>query len=152
MGAAWIRLSFARVVPNISTITADKREIPSARKQEAPLGTVVFNRLWMGHSLARSFRMARIKNSVRKEDLNLWPLVLKVLFMITVETIADSTRVTIPKAEVPPDRLQPVLDWLRLEAMARKSRMTEETAQQMAEESKGDWWSKNQDRFNSFIP
>jgi hypothetical protein len=67
--------------------------------------------------------------------------------MITVESIDNSTRVTIPKEDVSPERLRSFLDWLRLEAITRHSQLTEEQADQMAEEIKAEWWAKNKDRF-----
>jgi hypothetical protein len=48
--------------------------------------------------------------------------------MITVETTEAGMRVTIPKDEVPPARLNSFLDWLRLEAVAGRSQMTAEHA------------------------
>ncbi len=44
------------------------------------------------------------------------------------------------------DRLNAMLDWLRLEAIARKSQLTEAEADGMAEESKASWWATNRDR------
>ena len=48
--------------------------------------------------------------------------------MITVETADTGVRVTIPKDEVPADRLNSFLDWLHLEAIVRRSRLTEKEA------------------------
>ena len=56
-------------------------------------------------------------------------------------------RVTIPKDEVPPERVSSFVDWLRLEAVARRSRLSEADANRLAEEIKADWWTKNKDRF-----
>jgi len=56
-------------------------------------------------------------------------------------------RVTIPKGEVPIDRLNSFLDWLRLEAVARRSALKEAEADRMAEELKAGWWTANKDRF-----
>ena len=67
--------------------------------------------------------------------------------MITVETTDTSVLVTIPKSEVPADRLNSFLDWLRLEAVARRSALTEGEAERMAEKLKTDWWAANKDRF-----
>ena len=67
--------------------------------------------------------------------------------MITVETTAESTRLTIPKDDVPPDRLRPLVDWLRLEAVTRRSKLTDTEADRLAEEMKTDWWAMNRDRF-----
>jgi hypothetical protein len=67
--------------------------------------------------------------------------------MITVETTDAGLRVTIPKDEVPPQRLNLFLDWLRLEAVAGKSRLSEFEADRLAEEVKADWWAENKNRF-----
>ncbi|MBI2926631.1 MAG: hypothetical protein HYY24_13125 [Verrucomicrobia bacterium] len=67
--------------------------------------------------------------------------------MITVETTEAGLRVTIPTDEVPPQRLNVFLDWLRLEAIAARSRLTEADADRLAEESKADWWAVNKSRF-----
>jgi hypothetical protein len=66
--------------------------------------------------------------------------------MITVETTDTSLRVTIPKAEVPPDRLNTFLDWLRLETTAARSRLSESEADRLAEEMKAGWWAANKQR------
>ena len=55
--------------------------------------------------------------------------------------------VTIPKDEVPADRLNSFLDWLRLEAIVRRSDLTEVAAGNLAEEIKAGWWAANKDRF-----
>jgi hypothetical protein len=67
--------------------------------------------------------------------------------MITVETTDGAVRVTIPKSEVPADRLNWFLDSLRLEAIARRSHLTEEEASQMANKIKAGWWAANRHRF-----
>ena len=67
--------------------------------------------------------------------------------MITVETTDASIRVTIPKDEVPADRLNSFLDWLRLEAITCRSSLAEEEAEHLAEEVKTRWWAANKDRF-----
>jgi len=67
--------------------------------------------------------------------------------MITVETTDTALRVTIPKSEVPPDRLNSFLDWLRLEATAARSRLTEGEVDRLAEEMKAGWWAANKEHF-----
>lgn len=67
--------------------------------------------------------------------------------MITVEATDQAVRVTIPKDEVPADRLNSFLDWLRLEAVARRSDLDEAEAERMAEEIKAGWWASNKERF-----
>jgi hypothetical protein len=49
--------------------------------------------------------------------------------------------------EVPADRLNSFLDWLRLEAIVRRSDLTEEAASKLADEIKQVWWAANKDRF-----
>jgi hypothetical protein len=67
--------------------------------------------------------------------------------MITVETTGAAVRVTVPKDEVPPERLNAFLDWLRFESLARQSHLTEKEADRLAEEVKADWWARNKHRF-----
>jgi hypothetical protein len=67
--------------------------------------------------------------------------------MITVETTETDVRVTIPKDEIPAERVDSFLNWLRLEAVAQRSRLSEAEADRLAEESKAGWWSANKDQF-----
>ena len=67
--------------------------------------------------------------------------------MITVESTASDIHVIIPKDEVPPERVNSFLDWLRLKAIARRSAMSSEEPDRMAEEIKADWWAANKGRF-----
>jgi len=67
--------------------------------------------------------------------------------MITVENTQTDVRVTIPKDAVPPNRLNALLDWLRLEEIVQRSRLAEEDADRIANEIKADWWTANKTRF-----
>ncbi len=67
--------------------------------------------------------------------------------MITIESTQSEIRVSIPRAEVDPVRLEQLLRPLRLEAAVSDSRMTDDKAEQMAEEMKEWWWKENQHRF-----
>jgi hypothetical protein len=67
--------------------------------------------------------------------------------MITVESTDAGLRVTIPKGEVPPERVSSWLDWLRLEATVALSRLSEQEADRLAEEVKADWWARQKARF-----
>ena len=66
--------------------------------------------------------------------------------MITVETTDTEVHVTIPKHEVPAARRNSFLDWLRLEAIVRRSNLTEAAAGELAEEIKQGWWAANKGR------
>ena len=67
--------------------------------------------------------------------------------MITVESTETSVRVTIPKDELPSERLDAFLDWLRFESLARQSHLTEQEADRLADEIKAGWWARNKNRF-----
>ena len=69
--------------------------------------------------------------------------------MITVEKTNSDVRVTIPNGAMSPIRLNAFLDWLRLEEIAQRSRLTEEDADRIADEIKAEWWAANKDRFPS---
>ena len=67
--------------------------------------------------------------------------------MITVEKTETNLRVTSPNDAVPPKRLNALLDWLRFEEIAQRSRLTAAGADRLADEMKAGWWAANKDRF-----
>ena len=67
--------------------------------------------------------------------------------MITVEKTDADVPVTIPNNAVPAKRLNALLDWLRLEEIVQRSRLTEADADRIADEIKADWWAANKTRF-----
>ncbi|MBX7212302.1 MAG: hypothetical protein K1X78_28600 [Verrucomicrobiaceae bacterium] len=67
--------------------------------------------------------------------------------MITIESTDKEVRVSIPRDEMDPVRLEHLLRPLRLEAAVSGSRMTDEEADRMAEDMKAQWWAENQHRF-----
>ena len=67
--------------------------------------------------------------------------------MIVVEKTETDVRVTIPKNAVPPKQLNAFLDWLRLEEIAQRSRLTDEEADRIAEQVKAEWWAANKEQF-----
>ncbi|MCU0782167.1 MAG: hypothetical protein MUF04_13855 [Akkermansiaceae bacterium] len=67
--------------------------------------------------------------------------------MITIETTDKEIRVSIPRDEVDPVRLDRLLRPFRLEAAVSGGCMTDAIAEQMAEEMKGKWWTENRCRF-----
>lgn len=67
--------------------------------------------------------------------------------MITVETTDAAVRVTIPKNSMPAKQLNAFLDWLRLEEIVQHSRLTQEGANELADEIKTEWWKANKDKF-----
>jgi len=67
--------------------------------------------------------------------------------MITVEPTDTGLRIHVPNGEVPSERLNAFVDWLRLEAIASRSQLSEADAGRLAEEMKAGWWAANKDRF-----
>jgi hypothetical protein len=67
--------------------------------------------------------------------------------MITIESTADTIHVQIPRAEMSRERLEQLLRGIRLETAVAGTALTDEAADQMAEEMKSDWWARNQNRF-----
>ncbi len=68
--------------------------------------------------------------------------------MIAVETNDHEIRVSIPTDGMPAEAVRAFLDWLRMEAAARRSRLTDETACKLSEDVKASWWAQNKSRFD----
>lgn len=68
--------------------------------------------------------------------------------MIAVETDDNEIRVNIPTNGMTAEAVRAFVDWLRVEAAARRSRLTDDAAWKLSEEAKSGWWSQNQSRFN----
>jgi hypothetical protein len=67
--------------------------------------------------------------------------------MITVEKTNADVRITISKDAIPPKQLNDFLDWLRLEEIVQRSKLSEEDADRIANDIKSEWWAANKDRF-----
>lgn len=67
--------------------------------------------------------------------------------MITVDSDETSVVLKIPKADLPPERLNAFIDWLRLESLVRQSQLDEAEADRIAKEAKVNWWRENKHRF-----
>jgi hypothetical protein len=67
--------------------------------------------------------------------------------MIAVQADDREIRVNIPTEGMSADAVRAFLNWLRVEAAARRSRLTDESAWQLSEAVKSDWWAQNQSRF-----
>jgi hypothetical protein len=67
--------------------------------------------------------------------------------MIGVTTENDRLLVTIPTQGLTPDEVNDFVAWLRVEAVARRSRLTPEAAWKLSEDIKSDWWNANEQRF-----
>jgi hypothetical protein len=67
--------------------------------------------------------------------------------MITIESTDREIRVSIPRDEVDPVRLDHLLRPFRLEAAVSGSALTDTEADDMAEEMKRKWWDENRHHF-----
>jgi hypothetical protein len=67
--------------------------------------------------------------------------------MIAVEADKNQIRVNIPTEGMSAEAVRAFLDWLRVEAAARRSQLTDDTAWKLAEDVKSGWWEQNQSRF-----
>jgi hypothetical protein len=67
--------------------------------------------------------------------------------MIEVKADKGIVQVTFATEGMSPEQINAFVAWLRVEAIARRSQMTEEAAWQLSEEVEADWWEKNKQRF-----
>ena len=66
--------------------------------------------------------------------------------VIAVETSEKAIHVSIPTDGMPAEAVNAFVDWLRVEAAARRSRLTGDTAWKLSEDVKSGWWSQNRAR------
>jgi len=69
--------------------------------------------------------------------------------VVTVEANEKEIRLTIPTDGMPSEEVGRFVDWVRGEVTARRSKLTDALAAQLAEEINADWWEKNKARFES---
>jgi len=67
--------------------------------------------------------------------------------MVAVEADQHEIRLTIPTDGMQPEEVSQLVTWLRAEVIARRSRLTEETAAKLADEVNAGWWERNKGRF-----
>jgi hypothetical protein len=67
--------------------------------------------------------------------------------MIAVVTDKNEIRVSIPTEGMGPEAVEVIVDWLRVEFAARRSKLMDETAWHMSEDIKAEWWAQNKARF-----
>jgi hypothetical protein len=66
--------------------------------------------------------------------------------MVAIETDEREIRVSIPTDGMSPTDVATVVDWLRVELIARRSKLSEETAWRLSEDIKSGWWMENKAR------
>jgi hypothetical protein len=67
--------------------------------------------------------------------------------VIEVKADKGMIHMTFPTDGMSADEVNNFVAWLRVESIARRSRLTEEAAWKLSEEIKADWWEKNRSRF-----
>ena len=71
--------------------------------------------------------------------------------MVAIKADADFVHVDLPTKGLTPDQVNDLVNWLRVEAIARHSKLTPNAAWQLSEEVKAGWWERNKDRFGEPI-
>jgi len=67
--------------------------------------------------------------------------------MIEVKAENGLVHLTFPTEGMTADQVNDFVTWLRVESIARRSKLTEQSAWQLSEDIKADWWKKNKQRF-----
>ena len=67
--------------------------------------------------------------------------------MIDVKAENGVVHLVFPTEGMSPEQVNDFVTWLRVEAIARRSKLTEQAAWELSEEIKADWWEKNKQRF-----
>jgi len=67
--------------------------------------------------------------------------------MIAVKAKKNEILVSIPTEGMPEEAVNSFVNWLRMEAAARRSHLTQKESWKLSEDIKSDWWKANQSRF-----
>lgn len=69
--------------------------------------------------------------------------------MIEVKEANGAVQMTFPSNGMSPEQVDDFVTWLRVEGLARRSRLTPENVFALSEEIKSGWWGKNKQRFGA---
>ncbi len=67
--------------------------------------------------------------------------------MIAVKAEKERLEISIPTEGMTPEEINNFVSWLRVETVARRSKLTGDAAWKLSEEIKSDWWQANEHRF-----
>ena len=67
--------------------------------------------------------------------------------MIDVKADSGTVQITVPTDGMSVEQVNDFVTWLRVEAIARRSKLTPSTAWQLSEDIKTGWWDRNKQRF-----
>lgn len=69
--------------------------------------------------------------------------------VIAVKAEKDRLEVSISTDGMSPEEVSDFVSWLRVESIARRSKLTAEDAWKLSEDIKSNWWQANEHRFPS---
>jgi hypothetical protein len=69
--------------------------------------------------------------------------------MIDVKAENGVVHMDFPTVGLSPEQVDDFVTWLRVEAVARRSQLSEQSAWHLSEEIKAGWWEKNKARFGA---
>jgi hypothetical protein len=67
--------------------------------------------------------------------------------VIEVKAEKGMVHMSFPTDGMSAGQVNDFVTWLRVESIARRSKLTEDDAWKLSEEIKADWWKKNSSRF-----
>ena len=67
--------------------------------------------------------------------------------MIDIKADNRTVQITVPTDGMSAEQVNDFVTWLRVEAIARRSKLSPSAAWQFSEEIKADWWDRNKQRF-----
>lgn len=67
--------------------------------------------------------------------------------MIAVKTEKDRLEISIPTDGMSREEISDFVSWLRVESVARRSKLTPDDAWKLSEDIKSGWWQANEQRF-----
>ena len=67
--------------------------------------------------------------------------------MIDVKADNSTVQITVPTAGMSAEQVNDFVAWLRVEAIARRSKLTPQAAWQLSEDVKAGWWERHKQRF-----
>ena len=67
--------------------------------------------------------------------------------MIDVKADHGTVQITVPTDGMSAEQVNDFVIWLRVEAIARRSKLTAPAAWQLSEDLKDGWWERNKSRF-----
>jgi len=71
--------------------------------------------------------------------------------LIKTKKTADTLTISIPISDMQTEEIEDILAYLKARLIARKSKLTQPQADELADEVTASWWEKNKDRIHKMI-